>query len=241
MYSDIYKLIEEYDKIVLARHVGVDPDAMASVMALKDSIMLTFPEKKVYAVGSGSNRFSYFGKLDKVDSVKNALLIVLDTPDIRRIDGVDLNDLIQEGLVGLNIAIKSFADNKDASFYTYAVRCINNRMISLIVSCRRLKNKALNDSVFLELSDNDLTNSYGKDIADNSFNPEEILIDLENKNEILEIIENCLNENEKQVIYLKIDGYKYKEIADILGKDIKYVDNIIQRIKNKLKLNLSDK
>jgi len=155
--------------------------------------------------------------------------------------GVDLNDLIQEGLVGLNIAIKSFADNKDASFYTYAVRCINNRMISLIVSCRRLKNKALNDSVFLELSDNDLTNSYGKDIADNSFNPEEILIDLENKNEILEIIENCLNENEKQVIYLKIDGYKYKEIADILGKDIKYVDNIIQRIKNKLKLNLSDK
>jgi len=150
--------------------------------------------------------------------------------------GVDLNDLIQEGLVGLNIAIKSFADNKDASFYTYAVRCINNRMISLIVSCRRLKNKALNDSVFLELSDNDLTNSYGKDIADNSFNPEEILIDLENKNEILEIIENCLNENEKQVIYLKIEGYKYKEIADILGKDIKYVDNIIQRIKNKLKL-----
>lgn len=155
--------------------------------------------------------------------------------------GVDLNDLIQEGLVGLNIAIKSFTDNKDASFYTYAVRCINNRMISLIVSCRRLKNKALNDSVFLELSDNDLTNSYGKDIADNSFNPEEILIDLENKNEILEIIENCLNENEKQVIYLKIDGYKYKEIADILGKDIKYVDNIIQRIKNKLKFNLSDK
>lgn len=65
MYSDIYKLICEFDKIILARHVGVDPDAMASVMALKDSILLTFPEKKVYAVGSGSNRFSYFGKLVK--------------------------------------------------------------------------------------------------------------------------------------------------------------------------------
>ena len=46
MYSDIYKLICEFDKIILARHVGVDPDAMASVMALKDSILLTFPEKK---------------------------------------------------------------------------------------------------------------------------------------------------------------------------------------------------
>ena len=38
MYSDIYKLISEFDKIVIARHVGVDPDAMASTMALKDSI-----------------------------------------------------------------------------------------------------------------------------------------------------------------------------------------------------------
>ncbi len=92
MYSDIYKLIKEYKKIVLARHVGVDPDAMASVMALKDSILLTFPKKKVYAVGSGSNRFTYFGKLDKVDNLKKALLIVLDTPDIRRIDGVNLSD-----------------------------------------------------------------------------------------------------------------------------------------------------
>ena len=54
MYSDIYKLISEFDNIVLARHVGVDPDAMASVMALKDSILLTFDDKKVYAVGSGS-------------------------------------------------------------------------------------------------------------------------------------------------------------------------------------------
>lgn len=92
MFSDIYKLIKEYDKIVLARHVGVDPDAMASVMALKDSILLTFKEKKVYAIGSGSNRFSYLGKLDKLEDFKNSLLIVLDTPDIRRIDGVNLED-----------------------------------------------------------------------------------------------------------------------------------------------------
>ena len=92
MYSDIYKLISEFDKIVIARHVGVDPDAMASTMSLKDSILLTFPEKKVYAVGSGSNRFAYLGKLDKLDDMKDALLIVLDTPDIRRIDGINLDD-----------------------------------------------------------------------------------------------------------------------------------------------------
>lgn len=92
MFSDIYKLIEEYDKIAIARHVGVDPDAMASTMALKDSIMLTFKEKHVFAIGSGSNRFSYFGKLDKLEDTSKTLLIVLDTPDIRRIDGVNLDD-----------------------------------------------------------------------------------------------------------------------------------------------------
>ena len=92
MFSDIYNLIKEFDKIVLARHVGVDPDAMASTMALKDSIKLTFPDKEVYAVGSGSLRFSYFGKLDRVDDMHASLLIVLDTPDKRRIDGVNLED-----------------------------------------------------------------------------------------------------------------------------------------------------
>ncbi len=92
MYKEIYETIKEFNKIILARHVGPDPDAMSSTMALRDSILLTFKEKEVYVVGSGSSRFTYFGKLDKVDDMKDALLIVLDTPDIRRIDGVNLSD-----------------------------------------------------------------------------------------------------------------------------------------------------
>ncbi|MBQ8891326.1 MAG: bifunctional oligoribonuclease/PAP phosphatase NrnA [Bacilli bacterium] len=92
MFSQIYETIKKFDKIVLARHVGPDPDAMSSTMALRDSIRLTFPEKHVYAIGSGSQRFTYFGHLDKIDDVSDALLIVLDTPDIRRIDGANLSD-----------------------------------------------------------------------------------------------------------------------------------------------------
>ena len=110
MYSDIYKLIEEFKKIVIARHVGVDPDAMASVMALKDSINLTFKDKQVYAVGSGSNRFSYLGKLDKLDDMKDTLLIVLDTPDIRRIDGVNLEDFKKIIKIDHHPFVESYAD-----------------------------------------------------------------------------------------------------------------------------------
>lgn len=90
MYKRIYKEIKKYDTIVIARHIGVDPDALASQLALRDSIRLTFPNKKVYAVGTGSAKFTYIGKLDKLeDNIGNALLIVTDTPDRKRVDSAD--------------------------------------------------------------------------------------------------------------------------------------------------------
>lgn len=88
-YKAIYKEIKNYSTIVIARHVGVDPDAMASQIGLRDSIKETFPNKKVLAVGNGSIKFTYLGKLDKLDEeIDNALLIVLDTPDQKRVDGI---------------------------------------------------------------------------------------------------------------------------------------------------------
>lgn len=91
MYKQIFKTIKQYENIVVARHVGVDPDAMASQIALRDSIKLTFPEKKVLAVGSGSSKFSFIGKLDKYEELENCLLIVVDTPDLKRIDTVNVD------------------------------------------------------------------------------------------------------------------------------------------------------
>ena len=91
MFKKIYKKIEEFDTIVIARHIGVDPDALASQLALRDSIKLTFPEKKVLAVGTGSAKFFHIGRLDKLEKVNNALLIVVDTPDKRRVESVDFS------------------------------------------------------------------------------------------------------------------------------------------------------
>ena len=88
IYKSIYNEIKKFKKIYIARHIGPDPDAFGSQMSLKDSILLTFPSKEVYVVGTTVSRFKYFGKVDKVNSYdyENALLIVVDTPDNKRVD-----------------------------------------------------------------------------------------------------------------------------------------------------------
>lgn len=94
IYKQIFKVIKKYDIIVIARHIGADPDALGSQFALKEIILKTFPNKKVYAVGNPASRFKFFGNNEKIDNIDTTkgLLIVLDTPDIKRIDGVSLNN-----------------------------------------------------------------------------------------------------------------------------------------------------
>ena len=91
--NKIYHKIKSYNTIVIVRHIGPDPDAVSSQIALRDSIKATFPNKKVYAVGNGVNKFKYLGLLDKIeeDKLDNPLLIVLDVPNYSRLDGVNAN------------------------------------------------------------------------------------------------------------------------------------------------------
>ena len=91
IFREIYKKIKEYDKIVIARHIGADPDALGSTMGLKEVILNTFPNKKVSVVGVYSSVFKYMGKMDKLaeDEISSSLLIVCDTPNAIRIDGID--------------------------------------------------------------------------------------------------------------------------------------------------------
>jgi phosphoesterase RecJ-like protein len=92
IFKQIYSQIKKYNKIVIARHVGADPDALGSTLGLKEAILNTFPNKEVYVVGLPATRHKYIGELDKFteDMYENSLLIVLDTPIIKRIDGVDV-------------------------------------------------------------------------------------------------------------------------------------------------------
>lgn len=88
IYKQIYKEIKKADTIVIARHIGPDPDALGSSLGLKELILNTFPEKKVYVIGNPTNKFKFMGSLDKIDEdTQKDLLIVTDTPDLKRIDG----------------------------------------------------------------------------------------------------------------------------------------------------------
>ena len=91
LFKDILKQIKKYDDIVIARHIGADPDALGSQFALKELIETNFRNKHVYAVGSIAARFKFMGSTDKIDNLdkSESLLIVVDTPDIKRIEDID--------------------------------------------------------------------------------------------------------------------------------------------------------
>ena len=90
LFKEILRQIKKYDTIVIARHIGADPDALGSQFALKELIETNFKNKKVFAVGSIAARFKFMGNTNKIDEVdkSNALLIVVDTPDIKRIEDI---------------------------------------------------------------------------------------------------------------------------------------------------------
>lgn len=111
MYKKIYNVIKKYDNIVIARHVGPDPDALGSSIGLKEIIKETFPSKNVYVVGNPSSKFKYLGSLDKLpDNLNKALLIVTDTPDLDRVDGININDYDYKIKIDHHPFVEKFCD-----------------------------------------------------------------------------------------------------------------------------------
>ena len=148
--------------------------------------------------------------------------------------GLDISDLTQEGMIGLNSAINRYKENKDVLFYTYAKTCIERKIISSVIAANRQKHKVLNDSISFEI---ELDNNINLEafFGDTEYNPENIVISREENDELLSKIENVLTNVELQVLQLKLDGFEYKEIASIIDKDVKAVDNAVQRIRQKIK------
>jgi len=156
--------------------------------------------------------------------------------------GLDYNDLVQEGMVGFSTAINTYSEHKDTLFFTYAKKCIESKMISMIVSASRLKHQILNNSLSMEAIDSEeFNNSLDKIIGDKTSNPEDIAIDNENLLELINSLNQEFTDFESQVFDMKKSGFNYREIAEVLDVDPKKVDNALQRIKAKVRTYLGSK
>ena len=149
--------------------------------------------------------------------------------------GIELADLIQECTIGFEEAIQNFNPNDNVSFYTFANVCMDRQLMSELTRQNRDKHKFLNEAIPLETIDEESDINLIDFIQDNSNNPELGLLSNEEFKELYSTISKELTNLEECVFKLKIQGFGYKEIADILDKEEKSNDNAIQRIKNKIK------
>jgi RNA polymerase sporulation-specific sigma factor len=56
----------------------------------------------------------------------------------------------------------------------------------------------------------------------------------ESEREFISAYSRCLSKLETQVLGLYLDGLSYQEMASVLKRDVKAVDNAVQRIRKKL-------
>ena len=135
--------------------------------------------------------------------------------------------------MGLMKAVREFDSSKEASFRTFAEVCIRNRMFSALRAASREKHSPLNQSISIEAPFFD-SNSYATVSGHvSSCDPEELLLLREKAEHDFVRINQQLSSMERSVLSLYLDGLTYGEIAKVLKKSPKSVENAVQRIRRK--------
>lgn len=158
--------------------------------------------------------------------------------------GADHEDIVQEGMIGLFKAVRDFRPDKLSSFRAFAELCITRQIITAIKTATRQKHIPLNSYISLnkpiydEESDRTLMDVIVEGHVDN---PEELIISQEDLHGINMQMAEMLSKLEKDALSLYLDGKSYQEIAHILGRHAKSIDNALQRVKRKLEKYLKAK
>lgn len=156
--------------------------------------------------------------------------------------GAEKEDIVQEGLIGLYKAIKSYSGDKQNSFKTFANMCIERQLITAIKSSNRQKHMPLNS--YLSLNESAYENDEETSLFD-TFNSHQIEDPLETvtKQEYYKSVEIAIDKSlsnfEKQVLNRYMQGESYIQIAQKLDTPVKSIDNAIQRIRKKATANLN--
>ena len=152
--------------------------------------------------------------------------------------GAEREDMVQEGMIGLYKAVKSFDTEKQNSFKTFANMCIERQLITAIKSSNRQKHMPLNSYLSLNMAAYDNNEEDSVELID-TFNSNTVEDPLETimKKEYYSEMENAVNKNlskfEKQVLDGFLKGESYVTIAKKLDSPVKSIDNAIQRIRKK--------
>ena len=188
------------------------------------------------------------GDNDALDYILNKYQEVVNMKVSRYfIIGAEKEDIIQEGLIGLYKAIKSFDPEKQNSFKSFANLCIERQLITAIKSSNRQKHMPLNSYLSLNMSayDNEDDDTSIYDIFDANIieDPLDTITKKEYYKSVEDIIDKSLSIFEKNVLNELVNGSSYTAIAQKLDSPVKSVDNAIQRIRKKTmkNLNLEDK
>ena len=150
--------------------------------------------------------------------------------------GAEKEDIVQEGMIGLYKAIKSYSEDKNTSFKSFANMCIERQLITAIKTSNRQKHMPLNSYLSLNTAAyDDEDNTELMDIFNN--NTVEDPLETIMKKEYYSEMENAVNKNlskfEKQVLDGFLKGESYVTIAKKLDSPVKSIDNAIQRIRKK--------
>ena len=146
--------------------------------------------------------------------------------------GGENDDLILEGMIGLFKAVRDYQPDRDAAFQTFASICVDRQIYNAIQSSNRQKHQPLNSYISLSEQDGENEEHLGDNWGEN---PESIIIDQENVQDLEQEITATLSPMENQVLEYYLAGNGYGEIAQIMGKTPKSIDNALQRIRIKIR------
>ena len=158
--------------------------------------------------------------------------------------GGDLDDIEQEGLIGLYKAVRDFRAERQASFRAFAELCITRQIITAIKTATRQKHRPLNSYVSLygvgsldDAGERLVEGLLDQQVAD----PADEVVSDECLVELRALLAQLLSGLEVDVLRLYVEGRSYQEIGELLGRHVKSIDNALQRIKRKLEAHLESR
>jgi RNA polymerase sporulation-specific sigma factor len=159
--------------------------------------------------------------------------------------GGDDQDVLQEGMIGLFKAVRDYDPNQQMSFRGFAELCITRQLITAVKSATRFKHGPLNTYVSFSrsVSEDDEGDRVLADTlpASPQSDPAERVTSAERVRELQAYVDDALSDLEVEVLRMYVDGRSYVEIAEVLCRRTKSVDNALQRIKRKIDNHLRER